>query len=161
MLNKIGELRNFLNRGFSVVGYDKKEDFFTLLSKCEDIIQNNNPALLTKEDINAMLMFLDMFREYCIFNVNSKDSMNMINTSMEVFDYINNKVKQTENQNVIDVKIEEVMRIMNCQLTMNESAAILRKLLSRIELASQYNPPSLELSHHYISTVLDGAKNEK
>lgn len=161
MLNKIGEIGNFLNSNFNVVSYEKKDDFFTLLSKCEEIIKQNNPGLLTKEDINAMLMFLDIFREYCVFSVNSKQSMNMINTSMEVFDYINSLVKQTDSQNVIDVKIEEVMRIMNCQLTMNESATILRKLLHKIEISSQYNPPSLELSHHYISTVLDGVKNEK
>lgn len=161
MLNKIMEVRRALDAPFNVVGYEKKQDFFTLLSKCEEIAKEGKIELLSKEDINAMIMFLEIFREYCVFNANSRDTLNMMNTSMEIFSEINSMVKKSPEANIIDNKIEEVMRIMNCFLTLNESASILRKLLRKAEIASQYNPPSLELSHHYISTVLDGVCNEK
>lgn len=55
--------------------------------------------------------------------------------------------------------IDATDRMMRAQLTLAESHSVLRKLTDRLKKYSGYEPPSFELSKHYLKSLLE--KDEK
>lgn len=148
-------IENFLQHKGAYYGIHKNQQ--EKLWKSLHMIKNHI-SLMEKEEqvpdfpISVVFTPLTFLRGYVLDYALDDNVRTFLQAYCELVRNWNENLSQNED---ISKEVRTIMKLIDMQLTMNESMSILRNLNKRMRELLNWNPPSFELSRHY-QKFLDG-----
>lgn len=143
------------NLGSKTFGEGGKQRFFDALNLMKSDIQN----LVKEKEVSDDPKKLSTIHN--VVNTLFNHAVYQPHTNFfKVFCFEFLKIAFNWNKGVCNKSIQQLIdatdRMMKAQLTLAESHSVLRELTDRLKKYSGYEPPSFELSRHYLKSLLEG-----
>lgn len=142
---------------FGKIGLESLERTFKLITNHMNLLAKDQEVKVSGQERQSVTRALNTLKQVAI----SKPMPTIyIDLTKELIKLINNWNRNTIQAGDLSRDIVLIDRIITAKTTLDESIKILRHILDRLKKVSEYTPPAIELSKHYLKILEETEKEE-